>query len=174
MRRESKRAPADRWLFDQLPQGAMMLDRERQVLAVNPRASNQLGLSEECARGRRCREVTRCQADDELCPFDQVVKHGETRRTVLGVTAKERPACQHLAPLRDHGGELVAVLELLHEPPRESREALLELSADDDPAEREQLLNALAGQRWRRGEAARVLGISRTTLWRRLKALDLD
>ena len=115
--------------------------------------------------------MTRCLAGDDQCPFDQVVRQGQTRSTDYGRTTEERPACQHLAPLRDHGGELVAVLEMLYEPPQETR---LELSADDDPAEREQLLNALAGQRWRRGEAARVLGISRTTLWRRLKALELD
>jgi transcriptional regulator with PAS, ATPase and Fis domain len=40
-------------------------------------------------------------------------------------------------------------------------------------AERERLRAALEAHHWRRDEAARALGISRTTLWRRMRELDL-
>ena len=46
-------------------------------------------------------------------------------------------------------------------------------SALADTAERERLRSALAAHHWRRDEAARALGISRTTLWRRMRELDL-
>ena len=39
--------------------------------------------------------------------------------------------------------------------------------------ERERLLVALEAARWRRDEAARALGLSRTTLWRRMRELGL-
>jgi DNA-binding NtrC family response regulator len=40
--------------------------------------------------------------------------------------------------------------------------------------ERERLLAALSAHRWRRDQAAHALGISRTTLWRRMRELRLD
>ncbi len=39
--------------------------------------------------------------------------------------------------------------------------------------DRDQILDALEATRYRRGDAARLLGISRTTLWRRMKDLGL-
>jgi len=46
----------------------------------------------------------------------------------------------------------------------------------DDPRglERERIRRALEAARWRRQEAARRLGISRTTLWRKMRELGLD
>ena len=40
--------------------------------------------------------------------------------------------------------------------------------------ERERLRQALEASRWRRTEAARALGMSRTTLWRKIRELGLD
>ena len=44
----------------------------------------------------------------------------------------------------------------------------------DVPTERDRVLAALDENRWRLGETAATLGISRTTLWRRLKKLGLS
>ena len=44
---------------------------------------------------------------------------------------------------------------------------------DVEPAEVERLRQALEAHRWRRGDAARALGISRITLWRRMQATGL-
>jgi transcriptional regulator with PAS, ATPase and Fis domain len=44
----------------------------------------------------------------------------------------------------------------------------------EDPDERERLTEALQAHRWNRVDAATALGISRTTLWRRMRELGLD
>jgi transcriptional regulator with GAF, ATPase, and Fis domain len=54
-------------------------------------------------------------------------------------------------------------------PSRASRAA-----GDTAGAERERLLRSLEAHRWNRAGAARALGISRTTLWRRMVELGLD
>ncbi len=43
-----------------------------------------------------------------------------------------------------------------------------------EDGERERIVAALTAARWNRDRAARSLGVSRTTLWRRLRALGLD
>jgi DNA-binding NtrC family response regulator len=45
---------------------------------------------------------------------------------------------------------------------------------DVDVIDSARLRGALEACRWRRHEAARILGISRTTLWRRIRELGLD
>jgi transcriptional regulator with GAF, ATPase, and Fis domain len=42
------------------------------------------------------------------------------------------------------------------------------------PEERSQVMAALASHRWNRVETARALGVSRSTLWRRMRALGID
>jgi transcriptional regulator with PAS, ATPase and Fis domain len=44
----------------------------------------------------------------------------------------------------------------------------------EDPAERVRIVKALETARWSRGRAADLLGMSRSTLWRRMKELGID
>jgi transcriptional regulator of acetoin/glycerol metabolism len=54
------------------------------------------------------------------------------------------------------------------------REAAPLRSAEDAPAgERELLLRALEAHRWNKGAAAAMLGIDRSTLWRKMKRLGI-
>ena len=42
-----------------------------------------------------------------------------------------------------------------------------------NPMEKEKILQTLEEQNWRRAKTARILGIDRTTLWRKMKKFDL-
>ncbi|HRY43754.1 MAG TPA: sigma-54 dependent transcriptional regulator [Thermoanaerobaculia bacterium] len=44
----------------------------------------------------------------------------------------------------------------------------------EDPAERLRILQTLESARWNRGRAAELLGMSRSTLWRRMKELGIE
>jgi len=46
--------------------------------------------------------------------------------------------------------------------------------ADADAVDAARIHGALEACRWRRNEAARVLGMSRTTLWRRMRELGFE
>lgn len=62
------------------------------------------------------------------------------------------------------------------EPAKEPAEVSAPAVADPGRpgSERERILEALEAHRWRREEAAQALGISRTTLWRRMRELGLE
>jgi DNA-binding NtrC family response regulator len=54
-----------------------------------------------------------------------------------------------------------------------ARESSAEAPSVGDPVEVERLKRALEAHRWRRNDAARALGISRATLWRRMREAGL-
>jgi transcriptional regulator with PAS, ATPase and Fis domain len=73
-----------------------------------------------------------------------------------------------------HAADLpVEVLEAPRTPAALASEEPLHADRDDTD-ERKRLTHALQAHRWNRVEAATALGISRTTLWRRMRELGLD
>ena len=63
--------------------------------------------------------------------------------------------------------------ETLARPARRAPMPLPEEPADDGAPGRQEILDALEAHRWRRAAAADALGVSRTTLWRRMRELGL-
>jgi transcriptional regulator of acetoin/glycerol metabolism len=54
-----------------------------------------------------------------------------------------------------------------------ARSAALPVEISSDP-ERERIVKALAAHRWNRNRAAQALGVSRSTLWRRMRELGVE
>jgi PAS domain S-box-containing protein len=104
----------DRWLFDQISQGMLLLDRERRILALNSHAQDFFDVGEDEVRGKHCWDVTGFSLCAEQCPFREVLDSGEGRKT-LGFDCvqgrKTSSLCINLTPMRNEHGEVVAVME---------------------------------------------------------------
>jgi len=104
----------DRWLFDQIAQGMLLLDRERRILALNAHAQKFLGVREDEVEGKHCWDVTGFALCAEQCPFREVLENGEGQK-VLGFDCalgrSQTSLCVNLTPMRDDEGEIVAVME---------------------------------------------------------------
>jgi PAS domain S-box-containing protein len=108
----------DRWLFDQLSEPAFLLDPQRQILAVNPAAATLFNVSEAHVRGRRCSTVTGFARCESSCAFDEVVRSGQGKKSLdleCLQSCDGSSLCVELTPLRDAEGQVVAVLELMHD-----------------------------------------------------------
>jgi transcriptional regulator of acetoin/glycerol metabolism len=54
-----------------------------------------------------------------------------------------------------------------------ARHAVLPAESPTDP-ESDRIVKALAAHRWNRNRAAQALGLSRSTLWRRMRDLGIE
>jgi PAS domain S-box-containing protein len=108
----------DRWLFDQMAQGMLLLDRERRVLAVNRYAQDFLAVREESVLGRHCWDVSGFSMCAEKCPFAKVLESGKEQKNFdiecLRGT-RNTSVCLNLTPLRNAQGQVVAVMEIFQE-----------------------------------------------------------
>ncbi|HET7826034.1 MAG TPA: sigma-54 dependent transcriptional regulator [Anaeromyxobacter sp.] len=77
--------------------------------------------------------------------------------------------------LRGHGSARLGAEEAAPPPParRSAPDAPEPPDADDPPADAAVLRAALEAHRWSRVDTARALGVSRSTLWRRMRAVGL-
>ena len=66
----------DRKLFEQLPQAALLLDLQGQVLAANTQACRLLATDEKGLLGRHADEATGFSVLAESCPLEEVIQHG--------------------------------------------------------------------------------------------------
>ena len=109
---------ADRSLFDQLPQAALLLDLDGIVMAANARACALLRASEAQMVGKPCSAVTNFSLCDDSCPLDEVVTNWTGSRTLEAAgPGNELPLVVELTPLKDASGKCIAVLESFREAP---------------------------------------------------------
>ena len=105
---------ADRWLFDQMAQGVLLLDRERRVQAVNRFAQDFLQLREEDAKGRHCWDVTGFSQCAERCPFQAVLTSNSDQKSFDFECLRGNhriSLCLNLTPLRGADGEVIGIME---------------------------------------------------------------
>ena len=165
------------------------VDADRNVVEMSPAMERLTGFSAHDAIGRSCLNIHRCEeclagcgVFDEHTVMDKhlelyradgsTVRVRKSGRVVLDAEGRIAGAIEVVRPLpEDHVAALVAggrASAVTMEPGCEVTPA-----AAAARAEIESIRDALARTRYRRTEAARLLGMSRTTLWRKMREYGL-
>jgi PAS domain S-box-containing protein len=103
--------PAERWLFDQMNEITIILDRRKRIVALNRSAEDFFGVKESEAKGLSCREVTCFDLCAAKCPFEEAVSCAESRK-ILDLESHRGAVCVNITPLQK-GGEIVGAIETI-------------------------------------------------------------
>ena len=144
------------------------VDADRNVVEMSPAMERLTGFRAEAAIGRSCLNIHRCEECLSGCGvFD--------RHTVLdrdlelyradGSTVRVRKSGRVFL---DSEGRITGAIEVVR-----ALDLELEREAAVGSAEIDAIRSALAAAHYRRTEAARLLGMSRTTLWRKMREYGL-
>ena len=169
------------------------VDADRNVVEMSPAMERLTGFRAEDAVGRSCLNIHRCEECLSGCGvFDAhtvLDKHLELYRAD-GSTVRVRKSGRVLL---DETGRITGAIEVVQplladptaDPPRSDDETVLRPAVAVEPgceltpeaaaarAEIESIRAALNESKYRRTEAARRLGMSRTTLWRKMREYGL-
>ena len=145
-----------------------VVDAQRNVMEMSPALARLTGFDVDEIVGGSCLRVHRCTECLKGCGvFDQGVitdKELELYRSD-GSTVRVRKSGR---VFHDDDGTITGAVEIV-EPMEDATEA----GASTERAESIRIRRALEQARYRRVEAARILGISRTTLWRKMNEYGL-
>lgn len=148
------------------------VDQERNVVAMSPAMEDLTGIAVEQAVGRPCIYLSRCH---ECLRFCGVFEQGLVRDhhlTLYGQMGEEIPVSKSGQVLLDDHGEIIGAVEFVH-PLRPGNGVD---DCNDEGAlggEADRIAQVLKDTRYNRTEAAKQLGISRTTLWRKMRQYGL-
>ncbi len=140
------------------------VDARRDVVWVSPEMERLTGFRAEDVVGRSCLTLHRCAA---CLKGRTVFERGEVRdetvelHTADGSVARVKKSGR---VFRDTEGRPAGALEFVRP---------LAAPGAEGSEEAAQIRDALERARYRRTEAARILGISRTTLWRKMREYGL-
>jgi PAS domain S-box-containing protein len=172
----------DEAFLDALHDAVVSIGGNKRVEFINHAAERLLGYTREEAIGQPCDRVVQCAACHQDCLLERRRPINDFN-TVLTNRAGQRISIQTNTLLfLDPRGKLGGGVEIIRERRESSgpngRDRLFsDLVRKDRPLEvmERRLLDELMEEvHWNCKEAARRLGISRTTLWRRLKEHDLQ
>ena len=140
------------------------VDANRNVVSMSPAMERMTGFQAEDILGRSCLRVHRCEECLKGCGvFDSGVvkdKKLDLYRADGTVVTVSKSGQVFL----DDDGEITGAIEIVRP---------LDAIHHDEPDEARALRRALRDAKYRRSDAARALGMSRTTLWRKMKQYGL-
>ncbi|MFP4390883.1 MAG: helix-turn-helix domain-containing protein [Desulfococcaceae bacterium] len=185
--------------LDGIPVGILIMDTDRRVVTLNRQIREWTGASPSAA-GHPCWEVVNHSLCRENCPVPAMAPADDIRRMEGSMERSDTftlPLSVAVCPIRDAGGRIVGFLESMMEsnprevlPSPEGERGWFRSSAGQGPStrnssfekgsetetptweevERRLILDALVRSGGKRKEAAVILGWSRSTLWRKMKA----
>jgi PAS domain S-box-containing protein len=172
-------------LLDAQPVGVITVDAEGTILLCNAEAARLSGVDSASVLGRECAEVFRCSFCGPVCLAAQARRCGRFDRELpTDIPSRDGATRSVTASSRAlSGGEVAITLRDVTQAERLRRDLRPlpepEPSAPDAPAGRAAArdLDTRAALHRAAGNvtiAARLLGIHRTSLWRRMRATGLD
>lgn len=149
------------------------VDADRKVVELSPAMERLTGFAADEVVGRSCLNLHRCEECLQGCGvFDNGIV--ENRRLELyradGSTVVVRKSGRVFF---DADGDISGALEVMWPLEPETDAASRENLSSAEEGEVDRIRRALSQARYRRTEAARLLGMSRTTLWRKMREYGL-
>ena len=105
-------------LFDEIPSSALLLDRQRQVVAVNSAFEAMTGFSREHACGLSCAHIVRNTVCSDKCPVPHLMDTGEAECLAGDIISRDRvkiPVRISLSPIYGTDGECQGYLETMED-----------------------------------------------------------
>jgi PAS domain S-box-containing protein len=147
------------------------VDRDRNVVAMSDAMAELTGISRADAIGRPCIYLSRCHECLRHCGVFEESRVKDHALTLYSREGSEIPVAKSGQVLLDENGEIAGALEVVR--PLNPGALVDERCMGKEAREAARIAQALSETRYNRTEAARVLGISRTTLWRKMREYDL-
>ena len=182
-------------VLDALPEAVLTIDRDFVVTSFNQTAERLSGRRRGDAIGHYCHDVLHHVLCDNVarCPMTELLTTGRAPAVREVRLAGRRDALARLSlhALRNASGEIVGGLEMVVLPANEEpaagaapaareerKEARLRPLAAGltvlDAAERRTIEDVLRRHKWNRSHACQELGVSRITLWRKMRKLGIS
>jgi PAS domain S-box-containing protein len=142
--------------------GVMIVDTDRNVVYWNSQATRITGFTQAEVLGQNCLVGVRCPGCLRRCGLFTRGEICERTLPLITRSGREITVVKNAQLVRDAAGEVVGGIEVFHRlrRPRQRPGA---------SEEENRILEALIACRWSRARAARTLGMSRATLWRKMK-----
>lgn len=170
-------------VLDTISDAVFLVDRTFRIVAFNRVAEDLTGHKRGEVVGERCRDVLRTPACGNDCCMSRAVRSGEAQlgeNTLQTRDDRSLAVTLRVAALRDGDGKIVGGIEAFRiaaapspKGPRAAgrKTAPLSILAASERATIEAVLLRNGGNQV---AASRELGISRTTLWRKMRKLGID
>jgi len=181
-------------VLDVVSDAVLTVDRDYRITSFNRAAEHGTGIERTRALGRPCRDVLRSAVCAHVgdCPMMQLLASGSesiTRQYLVTKNGHEVPFLVSVYPLLDKSGALVGGIETFRrlQPGAAAADngdtaSRRPMAAWSRPAARTRPLEAsqrrvieevLRQHQWSRAAACRELGLSRATLWRKMRRLGI-
>lgn len=175
-------------VLDAVPEAVLTVDRSFVITNFNRMAERLTGFRRNEVVGKHCYEICRspaCRTTTD-CPMTISLRNGAPPLTmrelfIVNRQGERTPVNITFTPLRGTDGTVVGGIEAFHAPTTEASNGNGHGNGDGqsnlsilEASERRAIEAVLKRLNWNRTLAAQELGISRITLWRKMRRLSIS